>query len=119
MKHNLAFIKRLFKANNEDLGNKALTELIYKRTRNFGQYKPPVSLTEGLHYRYSESGETWDEYGILSCIEEDELEELKDSEWIYINSPYDCTGKEFTIWIVTSRNSNGTVNWIHHKGIDV
>lgn len=119
MKHNLAFIKRLSKANNEELLFKAIIEHVAHKTHNKGVLKPVQSLSEGLHIRVSESGETWREYGIIDSMNDSELDELINDEWITINSPYDCTGKAFTCWIDTTRNRNGSINWIHCKGLDV
>lgn len=119
MKHNLTFIKRLNKTKNNDLMYKALMERIVCKANNKGVLKPIQSLSEGLHIRVSESGESWKEYGIIDNMSDSELDELINDEWLTINSPYDCTGKAFSCWIDTKRNKSGLISWIHCKGIDV
>ena len=119
MKHNLAFIKRLNKAKKNDLMVKALMERIECKANNKGVLKPIQSLSEGLHIRVSESGESWKEYGIIDGMSDSDLDELINDEWLTIYSPYDCTGKAFSCWIDTKRNKCGTICWIHCKGIDV
>ena len=70
----------------------------------------------------------FDEDGINTCryekqfvpyhLTEEEKEVFREENEIRIFSPYDCTGKIFTVWIDFYEIPKGT--WIYHcKGIDL
>ena len=71
----------------------------------------------------SEDGETFTEYGFLpekcNTWSDEEIEERIDDMREYVNSPYDCSGQRFTMWITWHRNPGGRVSFVHRLGIDV
>lgn len=75
--------------------------------------------------RYGYDEDEWEymtEFGYLSTrtdLTDEEISDLVEDMRMVINSPYDCTGKQFTCWISTHRNPSGLVSYIHRIGIDV
>ena len=73
---------------------------------------------------FSEDGEYFCVYGFLPefCgnFTDDEIKEYLD-EYMRetFNSPYDCTGWRFTLWIDFHRNPCGRISYVHRMGIDV
>ena len=78
------------------------------------------SITNGCpRFCLSEDGESITEYRIRKGFyTPHEIQELVDQSWTAINSPYDCTGKLFTVYIHARQTPVGLV-WIHRKGLDV
>lgn len=130
MKHNKAFIERLKKQGEpkKALLEKAFDEyLTYKGERALSRQhcksiwsNRDISISDDYRYRVRhESGETWCEYRLLPPMRLEDIEEMKEAEWCFINSPYDCTGRTFTQYIHTHINPSGWVSWIHYKGLDI
>ena len=71
----------------------------------------PDSDWESLYkYGFIKGSETWTD---------DEIKEWIEDEWCRIYSPYDCTGKLFTVNIYWHRNPNGVVSYKHWMSVDV
>lgn len=122
---NVKRIKRYCKRHGyDDVAAKMLCQLVDKRTyKQRNDYKMP-SLIDSWHRHYdTECGEYWKEYGLCEFPDDytdKEIQEyLYEELWMSIHSPYDCTGKAFTICIDWHRNPNGMVSVIHHIGLDV
>lgn len=91
-----------------------------KKALNRGETICPT-LTEEARVRYSYDDEFWTEYGFLSGTDysDDEVCEIIDDMRYRICSPYDCTGKPFTMWIDWHRNPTGLISYVHRVGLDV
>ena len=108
----------------DEIAMQMLDNLINKRVyKQKDDYKVP-SLLDDWHIHYNnEDAETWVEYGLFNPP--DNLTDREITECLYdefemrICSPYDCTGKAFTMWIDWHRNPNGMISVIHYKGLDV
>ena len=131
MKHNWSFIQRLSKqgepkkallekAFDEYLSYREERALARQHCRSIWSYRD-ISLSESYRYRVRDQkyGETWCEYRLLPPMRPEDIEEVKEDEWCFINSPYDCTGRAFTQGIHPHINPSGWVSWIHYKGLDV
>lgn len=74
--------------------------------------------------RYDEDGEGWRDYGIIPSDLVHEAEGDIDG-WLWslfgveINSPYDCTGRPFTMMIDWHLNPDGSVSFVHWMSLDV
>lgn len=79
-----------------------------------------LGLRDGVvRVRYDEDGEGSTEYGILKgSYTPHEIQELVDENWMTIRSPYDCTGRTFTVDIHARQTPAGLV-FIHRMGLDV
>ena len=129
MKHNRALINRL-KAKGEakaSLLSVALDRYLYHREAraiynqtidHWADFQEGISTTYRYRTRH-ENGETWCEYRLLPPMSIEDIEDMKNWEWICINSPYDCTGRAFTQSIHTHINPSGMVSWIRYKGLDI
>ena len=87
-----------------------------KKALNSGEPRP---ATARVHYSYDD--EYWTEYGFLSGTDysDEEVREIIDEMRYRICSPYDCTGKPFTMWIDWHRNPSGLISFVHRVGLDV
>lgn len=118
MKYNCASIKRM-KDNQQKLD--ATIRYIEKRCHKM-KPKTIKSLQEDTRLYCSDRlGEYWIEYGFFegNGMTDEEIQEYVDDMEIHVYSPYDCTGKEITIWITWHRNPCGLISVIHKKGLDV
>ena len=72
-------------------------------------------------YQKENEFEAWTEYGFFEAegMSDEEIQECIDDMRIVICSPYDCTGRELTLWIDWHRNPCGLISVIHRKAIDV
>lgn len=79
---------------------------------------------------YCDEYEEYTEYGFMAnykgepingdeYTDEDIREFIDDNMRMRIYSPYDCTGKPFTLWIDWHRNPSGLISYRHRIGIDV
>lgn len=80
-------------------------------------------LTEDSRFRYDDDGEGYTEYLILPEDGYTSDEEIRDYLDEYVKlpeicSPYDCTGKCFTMWISWKRTKAG-IAVVHRVGLDV
>lgn len=94
----------------------------YKRTHHGGKDRLAKSAMDGTRIYYDEGdGEYWTEYGFLHGTDysDDEVREIIDDMRYRIYSPYDCTGKPFTMWIDWHRNPTGLISYVHRVGLDV
>lgn len=80
------------------------------------------SMRDEWRHRIDEDGECGTDY---ACMKDDgetdeEIQDFIDSEVGYppINSPYDCTGKPFTMYTNWKR-AHGMIIMIHRWGLDV
>ena len=91
-----------------------------KKALNSGETICPT-LTEEARVHYSYDDEYWTEYGFLHGTDysDDEVREIIEDMRYRIYSPYDCTGKPFTMWIDWHRNPTGLISFIHRVGLDV
>lgn len=72
------------------------------------------------------SGDSWDcmvQYGFFNGadMDDDDVREYIDDN-IRIRppySPYDCTGRPFTMYINWHRNPTGLISFVNHIGLDV
>lgn len=98
---------------------KALSKIMRKKGRCDSLSR---SLREEPRFCYPyEDGETVIEYGFLpgdNNYTEEDLKEIIDDMWMEINSPYDCTGKWFSISIRFKKTPVG-IAYVHKKGMDV
>ena len=92
--------------------------------RNYCTEKDPLrhSLREAPRYRHDDCMEEYTtEYGYLpewtNGATDEEIRECIDDMWIYNNSPYDCSGNLFTLFIDYKRTPAG-VWYIHKYGRD-
>lgn len=78
------------------------------------------SLQDGMvRVCYEENGEYSTEYMILKGeYTPHDIHEIVDSHWMTVNSPYDCTGRPFTVDIHAKQTPVGLV-FIHRMGLDV
>lgn len=94
---------------------------IFKKASKCTMPVPQKSLLEQSRYFYDDN--EWDrynEYGFLGYnLTDEEINEIVEEMWLRIYSPYDCTGKHFTLWINTHRNPSGLVSFVHRIGVDV
>lgn len=72
----------------------------------------------------TEDGEYFSLFGFIpekfNKYSDEEIQELLDECMREeIRSPYDCTGKRFTMWIDFHRNPCGRISYVHRMGIDV
>ena len=107
-----------------DVAMEMLNKMVYKKAHKQRNNFEMPSLIDGWHKHFEEDdGECWINYGLFDFPDDytdDEIREcLHEELWVSINSPYDCTGKPFTMWIDWHRNPNGMVSVIHHMGLDV
>lgn len=122
MKYNLRAIKRFYEKEKKDLMEQAFFRNINKKTYNQKVGKPLLSLRDKERvYQKEDDYEAWTEYGFFEAdkMTDEEIQECINDMWITVNSPYDCTGKEFTMWITWHRNPCGLISVIHRKGLDV
>lgn len=123
MKYNLQAIKRYINKNSFDDTAKAMvSRYIDKRTYNRKERKPILSLQDDTRlYQREDECDVWTEYGFFNVedMTDEEIQEAIDEMRIEINSPYDCTGKVFTMWISWHKNPCGLLSVIHRKGLDV
>lgn len=95
---------------------------IYRQ--NLREVQSEDNLRRGLmqgaiRIRYDEDGEGATEYKILKGeYSPHEISEIVDREWTRISSPYDCTGKMFTVSIHAALTPAGLV-FVHRMGVDV
>lgn len=92
-----------------------------KNAYRVDELEKPLKKATRWIYDSTPYSETCYEYGFLKGTDytDEELQEWKETEWCYINSWYDCTGEWFTRWIHTHRNPNGTISFVHCKGLDI
>lgn len=100
---------------------KRLLKKMFKKTPWRGI---PSLMDEERAGDFNESGENFSLFGFLpekfSKYSDDEIRELLDENMREeIRSPYDCTGKRFTMWIDFHRNPCGRISYVHRMGIDV
>lgn len=95
---------------------------IYRETLRAVQSEDRFSrgLMQGaVRIRYDEDEEGATEYRILKgSYTPHEISEIVDREWTRISSPYDCTGRIFTVDIHAAMTPAGLV-FIHRTGLDV
>ena len=100
----------------------AKTKRLYRKELKKAQGEDPLrfSLISGrVRRRCGRWDEGFTEYRIISGDwTPREIEDLVDSAWMSVRSPYDCTGQIFTEGIHTSQTPVGLV-WIHRMGVDV
>ena len=104
---------------------------ILKKAYNQGEPQEVRPLTvEGRVHCDDDDYESYTEYGFLSFssgkpldgnkyTDEEIREFIDDSMVMRIYSPYDCTGKLFTVWIEWHRNPSGLISYRHRVGLDV
>lgn len=98
----------------------ALSNSVLKKIYNQGRKYPlpPLRCVPRTLYRGDDC--YFFEYGFLRGEwTDEEVKELMDKKRITINSPYDCTGYAFTVYIDWHRNPNGSVSFVHCKGRDI
>lgn len=89
----------------------------------------PLMAKGRVHYA-DDDYEAYTEYGFLSnykgepldgieYTDEDIREFIDDNMRMRIYSPYDCTGKLFTMWVEWHRNPSGLISYRHRVGLDV
>ena len=108
----------------DDTAKAMLGKLLAKKGHNKGMARPMKSLQDDWHRCYDQSKcgeEDYIEYGIFEAdgMTDEEIQEHVDDMRLEIHSPYDCTGKDFTVWIKWHRNPSGLVSVIHYIGLDV
>lgn len=91
----------------------------YKKIdRQSGQIKAPLYACDRTRYT------DWDsrkDYGFFvgTGWTDDEIREEIEAMTIRVNSPYDCTGRPFTITINWHRNPSGLISYVHWIGYDI
>ena len=103
--------------------NRRQKRLFSKLMRKGGPARPVVSLSDAPRRGYRDDDtDGFFEYGFLperlSDADDDVIDAVVDSMREEINSPYDCTGLRFTMWIDWHRNPSGRVSYVHRYGID-
>lgn len=118
MKYNMATIKR---TKDKDLKDEMYHRYFAKGFKKQKPNKPIKSLQDDWHVIYDEDGEGWTEYGFFSAegLTDEEINEYVEGMRAEIRSPYDCTGKAFTMWIDWHRNPDTSISVIHRLGLDV
>lgn len=105
-----------------DEKQREIIKRIIKKNSNQGEAREALPLTDAARVGYSDDCDNWVEYGFLKGKDysDDEVREILDEAVRYnIYSPYDCTGKAFTLWIDWHRNPSGLISYVHHVGLDV
>ena len=102
---------------------KQIDKAIHERKLRYRQYERDYTS----YYPYkvvmrgeSDDGESFWEKRLFPEARwaDDEIEEYIESEWIYIRSAYDCTGKVFT-WRISVFNTPKGVVAYHFYALDV
>lgn len=122
MKYNIKAIKRYINKHGQDDTALALLEKnVNKKVYNKKVGVPPKSLQDDWHVLYDEDGEGWKEYGFFEAedMTDEEINEYVEAMRVEIHSPYDCTGKAFTMWIDWHRNPCGWISVVHRLCLDV
>lgn len=123
MKTNLMTIKRYVNKHGwDDVSREMFDRRIERRVhkQKVKELKPITEVSRCYYYRedYDSSFcEFWLED--LQGWTDEDIKEYVEDMWERINSPYDCTGKRFTIYIHWHRNPCGLVSFVHYMGIDL
>ena len=103
--------------------------MVYAIMRNLNPSFSKKYKADKLRLKYAPNNNGWktvisNEYGYISKkffpyhFDQMEKENFIDSHWISINSPYDCTGRAFTVSIDMYEIDGGT--WVYHrKALDI
>ena len=105
-----------------DTAKMMIDRWLTKKSNNKRMPRPIKSLQDDWHIRCDdEDGTNWTEYGFFEAegLTDEEIQEYVDGMREEIHSLYDCTGREFTLWIEWHRNPCGWISVIHRKGLDV
>ena len=110
----------------------AIERRLLKRINNQGEPYEVRPLTARGRVRWDEGDycDSYTEYGFLSSssgkpldgnkyTDEEIREFIDDSMVMRIYSPYDCTGKAFTVGVDWHRNPSGLISYKHYIGFDV
>lgn len=116
-----------------DKKTKRLFSRLYKKNRRVTEDRLAESLMYSERFKGdSDGGCTY--YGFLlgedfaDMFDVETTFELTDEDirmWIDShmrienNSPYDCTGREFTCWIDWHRNPCGAISYVHRTALDI
>ena len=104
----------------EDKRQRAILKRVLRKAFNAGLPREMPPLTEAPRVRYTDDY-SFTEYGYIDGrgLTDDDLREIFYSWYIRVNSPYDCTGKAFTVCIDWHRNPCGLVSYHHKMSIDL
>lgn len=121
MKYNLMAFKRYAnKRGWDDVSREMFNRRIEKRAHK-GKPRVIESLINNPRF-YDEDSESFYEYWLEDGMEDwtdEEIKQYADDMIERIYSPWDCTGKRFTIYIHYHRNPSGLVSFVHYFGIDI
>lgn len=123
MKTNLMVIKRYTNKHGWDDISREMFDRRIERRVHKQKVKELKPITEVSRYYYDREDydssfcEFWLED--LQGWTDEDIKEYVEDMWERINSPYDCTGKRFTIYIHWHRNPCGLVSFVHYMGIDL
>ena len=96
-----------------------LARLMYEaeNRREREQIKAPLYACDRVRYN---DDDTRTEYGFFvgTGWTDDEIKEELELMKYEINSPYDCTGRPYTIIIKWHRNPSGLISYVHWIGYD-
>ena len=103
-----------------DEKQREIIKRIIRKNFNQGEAIETLPLTEATRFGDFDC-EYWTEYGLFdgAGMGDGEVQEVIDEMRYRVYSPYDCTGKPYTVWISWHRNPSGLISYIHRVGLDV
>lgn len=105
--------------------NVSIQRRLMKKLYKLSPAIPLLSLEDAERTFYDiDDCERFTEYGFMpekfNSYSDTELRDYFEEYMVEeIRSPYDCTGKRFTLWYTWHRNPNGRISYTHRFGIDV